>query len=83
MEKLDREFYGCVFLRDDHGSSGHLCELHCGNEPRRLFYPDLGYRATVELDDGSYVTVYYRIVDGDGKPSIVYTKWKTTEGGKT
>lgn len=44
---------------------------------------DLGYPATVELDDGSYVTVYYRIVDGDGKPSIVYTKWKTTEGGKT
>ncbi len=29
------------------------------------------------------VTVYYRIVDGDGKPSIVYTKWKATEGGKT
>jgi hypothetical protein len=44
---------------------------------------DLGYPATVELDDGSYVTVYYRIVDGDGKPSIVYTKWKATEGGKT
>ena len=44
---------------------------------------DLGYPATVELDDGSYVTIYYRIVDGDGKPSIVYTKWKATEGGKT
>ena len=45
---------------------------------------DLGYPATVELDDGSLLTVYYQVADekseiptvGEGEyPSIMYTKW--------
>lgn len=36
---------------------------------------DLGYPATVELDDGSLITVYYQIYPGDKKTSLLYTKW--------
>lgn len=37
---------------------------------------DLGYPATVELSDGSLVTVYYQRVPGDRQDSILYTKWE-------
>ena len=36
---------------------------------------DLGYGSTVEMDDGSLMTVYYQKVEGDKKTSILYTKW--------
>jgi len=36
---------------------------------------DLGYPATVELDDGSLLTVYYQVAEGDKFPSVLYTKW--------
>lgn len=37
---------------------------------------DLGYPATVELDDGSLITIYYQKYENDAKCSILYTKWK-------
>ena len=37
---------------------------------------DLGYPATVELDDGSLVTVYYGHYENDTPTSILYTKWE-------
>lgn len=37
---------------------------------------DLGYPATVELSDGSLVTVYYQLFVDDTKTSIGFTKWK-------
>ena len=37
---------------------------------------DLGYPASVELDDGSILTVYYQKYGNDNYPSILYTKWK-------
>lgn len=37
---------------------------------------DLGYPATVELDDGALVTVYYQRVGEDTRTSILYTKWR-------
>lgn len=36
---------------------------------------DLGYPSTVELDDGSLVTVYYGHYEDDTPTSILYTKW--------
>ena len=36
---------------------------------------DLGYPATVQLDDGSLVTVHYQPYGDDTRTSIVYTKW--------
>jgi len=36
---------------------------------------DLGYPSTVELDDGSLITVYYQRYNDDKKCSILYTKW--------
>ena len=36
---------------------------------------DLGYPASVELDDGSILTVYYQKYPNDVKCSILYTKW--------
>ncbi|MGN0634724.1 MAG: sialidase family protein [Acutalibacteraceae bacterium] len=37
---------------------------------------DLGYPASVELADGSILTVYYQKLPGDKKCSILYTKWR-------
>jgi len=37
---------------------------------------DLGYPSSVELDDGTIVTVYYKIVPPATKTSICYTRWK-------
>lgn len=37
---------------------------------------DLGYPSTVELDDGSLLTVYYQKLDDDPNASILYTHWK-------
>lgn len=36
---------------------------------------DLGYPATTELADGSFVTVYYQPYEQDNRTSILYTKW--------
>ncbi len=37
---------------------------------------DMGYPASVELEDGSILTVYYQPYQGDKNCSILYTKWK-------
>ncbi|MBQ0091908.1 MAG: exo-alpha-sialidase [Clostridiales bacterium] len=39
------------------------------------FY-DLGYPSSVELSDGSILTVYYQAYPGDPYTSFLYTKWK-------
>ncbi len=36
---------------------------------------DHGYPSSVELEDGSIMTVYYQKLSGDKKPSILYSKW--------
>lgn len=40
---------------------------------------DLGYPASVQLKDGSIVTVYYQQYGDDRQPSILYTRWRTEE----
>lgn len=40
---------------------------------------DLGYPSTVELPDGSLITVYYHYLDEDDFASILYTKWTIEE----
>ncbi|HQD72572.1 MAG TPA: sialidase family protein [Clostridiales bacterium] len=37
---------------------------------------DLGYPATIELDDGSLITVYYQRYHSDIKTSFLYSKWR-------
>ena len=41
--------------------------------------PDLGYPATVELDDGSLLSVYYQRYADDINTSILCTRWKLKE----
>jgi hypothetical protein len=36
---------------------------------------DLGYPSTVELSDGSLLTVYYQKYKAGEKCSLLYTKW--------
>lgn len=39
--------------------------------------PDLGYPSTVELDDGTLITVYYQAANkSDSTASLLYTKWE-------
>jgi len=40
---------------------------------------DLGYPSTVELRDGSLMTVYYQKYEDDKKCSILCTKWRLAE----
>ncbi len=40
---------------------------------------DLGYPATVELDDGSLLTVYYQKYENDSNTSILSTRWRLKE----
>ena len=47
-------------------------EFIISNAPNR----DLGYPSSVELDDGTIVTVFYKIVPPATKTAIVYTKWR-------
>ena len=42
---------------------------------------DIGYPATVELKDGSLLTVYYQRYESDEQTSILYTKWHLDEIG--
>lgn len=37
---------------------------------------DLGYPASVEMEDGSVFTVYYQSVPGDAKCSLMWSRWK-------
>ncbi len=37
---------------------------------------DMGYPASVELSDGSIMTVYYQCWPGDWYTSVLYTKWR-------
>ncbi len=37
---------------------------------------DMGYPASVELSDGSILTVYYQCAPGDWYTSIMWTKWR-------
>lgn len=37
---------------------------------------DLGYPCSTELEDGSIFTVYYQILPGDRKASILWTRWR-------
>ncbi len=36
---------------------------------------DIGYPSSVELSDGSIMTVYYQQYENDDFPSLLYTKW--------
>ena len=42
---------------------------------------DLGYPASVELDDGTILTVYYQQPPTGGKPCIMATKWRLPDIG--
>lgn len=42
---------------------------------------DLGYPASVELDDGTILTVYYQPLPTGGKPCIMATKWRLPDIG--
>lgn len=37
---------------------------------------DLGYPSTIELSDGTLLTVYYQIENGNRNAGIYYIKWK-------
>lgn len=47
--------------------------INIGRQPRD---GDNGYPSTVELADGSLVTVYYQKDTGESTPSLLCTKWK-------
>ncbi len=48
--------------------------LSCSKTP--AYAGDIGYPSTVELGDGTLLSVWYEPVADDSAPSIVYKKWK-------
>lgn len=49
------------------------------HNPKDESHGDLGYPATIELSDGSLMTVYYQLYEDDKKCSMLYTKWRLKE----
>lgn len=45
------------------------------NDDINLGQTDMGYPASVELSDGSILTVYYQCRQGQGWTSVLYSKW--------
>jgi len=67
--------YGeCVRISRDGGKSFGEEMMLCGAPTT-----DLGYPSSVELDDGSIVTVYYQFYGDDKHCSLLYTKWNIEE----
>ncbi len=73
--------YAC---REEEYKSERACVSYDGGETwtedyelnNEVPYCDLGYPATVELADGSLLTVYYQCYPGDDFCSVLQTKWK-------
>ena len=61
----------CV-SRDDGAAWDSENEIILGEAPNN----DLGYPASVQLDDGSILTVYYQPESPDEKPSLMGTYWR-------
>ena len=40
---------------------------------------DLGYPATAQYKDGTFITVFYQRWESDTKPSLMRSLWKLTE----
>ena len=49
------------------------------SENRSTKNSDLGYPSTVQLDDGTLITIYYQPYDDDKPASVLYTKWRLNE----
>lgn len=49
------------------------------SECRSTKNSDLGYPSTVQLDDGTLITIYYQPYDDDKPASVLYTKWRLNE----
>ena len=39
-------------------------------------YADIGYPCSVELSDGSILTVYYQHAEGESYPSLLWSRWE-------
>ena len=39
-------------------------------------YADIGYPCSVELSDGSILTVYYQHAEGENYPSLLWSRWE-------
>ncbi|MBE6612346.1 MAG: exo-alpha-sialidase [Ruminococcaceae bacterium] len=59
----------------------YLIEDRMPEPDERLEHADLGYPSTVELDDGSLFTVYYAMLPGDEKTSVVSAHWSLGDAG--
>ena len=72
--RREAPFGGRIMISRDGGKTWGeehiLTEAYCN---------DLGYPATVELEDGSLVTVYYERYKDDKFTSILGVKWRIEE----
>ena len=63
--------YACIST-DEGGTWEVESEIRLSRAPNR----DLGYPASVQLDDGSILTVYYQVDRPDEKPCLMATHWE-------
>lgn len=69
--RREKPYYECARISYDEGETW--------SEERILSYSnenDIGYPSTVELKDGSLLTVYYQRFEKDKQTSVLGTKWK-------
>lgn len=51
-------------------------EMILSEAPEGTHPGEVGYPSSVELDDGTLITVYYQPDEGDRYPSLLYTRWR-------
>lgn len=64
-----------MFSEDDGATWDTGYEIYSYDKPRGD-WADIGYPASLELDDGSILTVFYARTDNDHMPVILQQKWK-------
>jgi len=76
------EAMGCQALMRSHDGGKTWGEEFVISTSERNASGDLGYPTSVQMDDGSIITLYYDTKKGDSYCSLLYTKWQLEESAK-
>ena len=73
--RREKPYYECARVSFDEGNTWSQEYILSYSESN-----DIGYPSTVELSDGSLLTVYYQRYENDENTSVLGTKWSIKDG---
>ena len=65
-----------VMISEDGAQTWEIDSILWEEDADRPYKGDLGYPASVELDNGDLLTVYYGVPNGQKMTSILWTRWR-------